>query len=76
MNLISTSSVDEVQGAFVIVHLRVYVFPATPLKVEVGLEVFPKDPPVPLIILHVPVPTAGALAASVTDVNPQVDAPI
>ena len=29
-------------------------------------------PPAPLIILHAPVPMVGALAASVTDVNPQV----
>ena len=29
-------------------------------------------PPAPLIILHAPVPTVGALAAKVTEVNPQV----
>ena len=29
-------------------------------------------PPAPLIILHEPVPIVGELAASVTDVNPQV----
>ena len=29
-------------------------------------------PPAPLTILHAPVPTVGAFAAKVTEVNPQV----
>ena len=76
MNLISTSSIDETHGAFDIVHLKVYVFPATPLNVEVGLEAFANDPPAPLIMLHAPVPTIGVLAASVIVVNPHVEKPI
>ena len=40
----------------------------------VGLVASTKLPPAPLIILHAPVPTPGALAARVTEVNPQVAA--
>ena len=35
------------------------MFPAAPENVEVGLLVFPKEPPVPLTMLHAPVPTVG-----------------
>jgi hypothetical protein len=50
--------------------------PAVPLNVEVGLAALPKLPPVPLWTLHIPVPTLGVLAARVTEVWPQVAAPI
>ena len=43
-----------------------------PLKVDVGLDDVVIVPPVPLTILHAPVPIVGELAASVTDVSPQV----
>ena len=71
MKVIVTSSVLAVQGALLIVHRNVYVFPAVPLKVLVGLEAVPKLPPVPLTMLHPPVPTVGVLAANVVLVTPQ-----
>ena len=71
-----TSLVDAVQGLLEIVHLNVYVAPAVPLKVEVGLEGVLIVPPAPDIMLHAPVPTEGVLAASVTDVKPQVAGPV
>ncbi len=52
------------------------MLPAVPLKVEVGLEGVVTVPPLPLIILHAPVPTEGELAARVTCVRPQVDEPV
>ena len=52
------------------------MLPAVPLKVEVGLAVLAKLPPVPLTMLHWPVPTVGALAARVTWVRPQVVTPV
>jgi hypothetical protein len=54
------------------VHLNVYVAPAVPVKVDVGLDVVVIVPPVPLTMLQVPVPTVGVLPANVTVVNPQV----
>ena len=71
MNVITTSSVLGVQGALLIVHRRVYVVPAVPLKVLVALAVLPKLPPVPLTMLHAPVPTVGVFAANVVLVTPQ-----
>jgi len=76
LKVIATSSVDAVQGLLEIVHLKVYVCPATPLKFVVELFVLAKDPPVPDTILHKPVPIEGVLAASVTVVNPQVAVPV
>jgi hypothetical protein len=76
LNVMTTSSVDAVQGAFEMVHLKVYVVPAVPLNVDVGLAAFPKLPPAPLTILHAPVPAAAVLAASVTVVSPHVAAPV
>ena len=76
MKVIVTSSLDGVHGALLIVHLKVYVVPATPEKVEVGLEGVVILPPAPETIVHNPDPTAGALPASVTDINPQVDDPV
>ena len=72
MNVITTSSVDAVHGLLLIVHLKVYVVLAVPVNVDVLLEGVVTVPPAPLIILHEPVPIVGELAASVTDVNPQV----
>jgi hypothetical protein len=76
LNVITTSSVDAVQGEFDIVHLKVYDVPAVPLNAEVLLDGVEMVPPNPLTILHNPVPTVGEFAASVTDVNPQVEAPV
>jgi hypothetical protein len=71
-----TSSVDGVQGALEIVHLNVYAVPATPVNVLVGLVGVVTVPPTPEVIVHAPVPIAGALAARVTDVKPHVAAPV
>ncbi len=64
-----------VHGLLVMVQRNVYEFPATPVNVDIELAVLPKDPPVPLTIVHPPVPTEGELAASVTEVIPQVALP-
>jgi hypothetical protein len=72
LKVITTSSEDGAQGALDIVHLKVYVVPAVPVNVDVGLPAFPKLPPEPETILHEPVPTAALLAASDTVVKPQV----
>ena len=61
--VITTSSVEGKQGAFEIVQRRVYVFPATPVKAEVGLEAVAIEPPAPEMMLHAPVPLVGVLAA-------------
>jgi hypothetical protein len=76
LNVITTSSVDAVHGLLEIVHLNVYVEPAVPLKVDVALDAVVIVPPVPLTMLHAPVPTVAALPARVTVVNPQVDVPV
>ena len=47
-----------------------------PLKVDVFNAALLKLPPNPLTIVQAPVPVAGLLAASVTVVNPHVDAPV
>ncbi len=60
-----TSSVDAVHGELLIVHLSVYVVPAVPLKVLVGLDGVVILPPVPDTILHAPVPIVGVLPANV-----------
>ena len=76
LNAITTSSVEAVHGLLLILQRNVYVLPAVPVKVDVGLEEVVTVPPVPLIILHAPVPTVGVLAARVTVVSPQVAAPV
>lgn len=76
LNVILTSSVEGVHDALVIVHLNVYVDPATPVKVLVGLVGVVTVPPIPEVIVQAPVPTAGAFAAKVTVVNPHVAAPV
>jgi hypothetical protein len=66
-----TSSVTAVQGGFVTVHLNVALVPAgTPVTVEVG-EDGVVIVAVPLTTVHVPVPAAGAVAASVKLLVPQ-----
>ena len=45
--------------------------PNVPVKVAVGLVFRLNEPPAPLIIVQVPVPIAGVLAASVAVVTPQ-----
>ena len=67
----TTLSLLGVQEALLIVQRKVYETPAVPVKVEVGEEVFPKDPPAPLTFDQSPVPNAGVLAARVAVVNPQ-----
>jgi hypothetical protein len=76
LNLMVTSSVDAVQGELLIVHRNVYVVPAVPQKLDVGLVGVVIDPPDPLTILHKPVPTAGVFPARGTQVKPQVEAPV
>lgn len=70
-----TSSVEEPHGLLLMVHRSVYDAPAVPLNAEVGLEAFPKEPPVPLTILQEPVPVDGKFAAKETVVSPQVEVP-
>ena len=41
------------------------------MKVAAGLVLNEKLPPAPLIMVHVPVPLVGVLAARVVDVTPQ-----
>jgi hypothetical protein len=76
LNVTTTSLVDAVQGLFDMVHLKVYVVPAMPVKVDVALDGVVTVPPTPDTILQAPVPTDGTFAASVTLVNPQVAAPV
>lgn len=72
-NVIITSSDDEPHGEFVIVHRKVYDVPAVPVKVLTGLEGVAIVPPVPDTMLHNPVPTTGALPASVVFVSPHIE---
>jgi hypothetical protein len=65
-SVITTSSVDGAQGAFVIDQRKVYTVPAAPVKAEVGLDGVVTVPPAPETMLHDPVPTVAALAAKVT----------
>ena len=66
LNVTSTSSVEAVHGLLLMIQRRVYVVPAVPVNVEVGLEVVVTVPPLPLTMLHAPVPTVAVFAASVT----------
>ena len=70
VNVITTSSVEATQGAFAIVQRNVYVLPGVPVNTEVGLLAVVTDPPVPVMIVQVPVPTVGVLPAN-TAVFPQ-----
>ena len=67
-----TSSVDAAHGALDIVQRKTYDVPVVPVKVEPGVVAAANDPPVPLMIVHEPVPTVGLFAARVTVVIPQV----
>ena len=70
-----TSSVDGAHGGLVIVQRKMYVLPAIPVNVVLFRDAFANEPPVPLNIVHPPVPTAGILAANETVVNPHVPTP-
>jgi hypothetical protein len=63
-------------GGFVMVQRKVYAVPAVPVNVLTGLVGVVIDPPVPLTILHAPVPVTGVLPANVTVVIPQVEIPV
>jgi hypothetical protein len=75
-NVIVISSVDEVHGGLLIVHLKTYVVPAVPVNVLLGLFADAIFPPVPDTMLHDPVPTAGVLAASDVLVSPHIEEPV
>ena len=45
--------------------------PSVPVKVAAGLVFSEKLPPTPEMIVQVPVPLVGVLAAKVVDVTPQ-----
>jgi hypothetical protein len=64
------SSDDVLHGLLDIVHLNTYPTPAVPVNVEVGLVGVVILPPVPLTMVHNPVPTLGVLPARVTDMAP------
>jgi hypothetical protein len=66
--VISTSSVLGVQAPFEIVQRSVYVFPRVPVNPEAGLVASENEPPVPLTMVHAPLPTIGLLAANVPEV--------
>jgi hypothetical protein len=76
LNDILTSSVDGAHEPLLIVHLKIYVTPAVPVKVLVELVGAVIVPPVPPTILQDPVPTVGVLAARVAVVNPHIAAPV
>ncbi len=46
--------------------------PATPENEELLAPAFANDPPLPVMIVHKPVPTRGIFPASVTEVDPHV----
>ena len=50
------------------------MLPFIPLNADVAPDGVVTVPPVPEIIVHAPAPAVAALAASVTEVNPQVAA--
>jgi hypothetical protein len=64
VNEMVTSFVLGVQAPLEVVQRRTYDVPDVPLKTEVGLDVVTIVPPVPLMMLHAPVPIVGVLAAS------------
>ena len=70
ITVMDTVEVEATHGALAIVHLKTYVVPKVPVKVAVGSVFKLNDPPAPLMILQVPVPTAGALPAKVVEVTP------
>jgi hypothetical protein len=76
LNVMLTSSVEAVHGAFDIVQRRVYAIPAVPVNVLVGLVGVVIVPPIPAVIVQAPVPITGVLAASVAVVTPHIAAPV
>jgi hypothetical protein len=74
-NVIVTSSTEAVQGELLIVQRNMYVVPAVPVKVLVGLAGVAIFPPVPETMLHEPVPIEGVLPASVVLVIPHIVEP-
>ena len=74
--MITTSSVDAAQGLLDIVQRKVYEEPEAPVNVDVALDGSLIVPPDPLTMLQEPVPSKGALPARVTEVCPQVAAPV
>jgi hypothetical protein len=69
----TTSSVEAVQGALLMVQRKVTLDPlGTPVTVVVGEEAL-VIVPVPLTTVHAPVPTAAVLAARVKVPLPQLD---
>ena len=71
-----TVAEEEAQGGLEIVHCKTYVVPAVPVNAEAGLEGVVTEPPLPLKMLHKPVPTAGVFPASVVEVSPHMLAPV
>jgi hypothetical protein len=74
--VIVTSSAEAVHGELLIVQRNIYVVPAVPVKVLVGLAGVVMLPPVPDTMLHDPVPIVGVLPASVVLVIPHISEPI
>jgi hypothetical protein len=73
--VIVTSSVEAVHGELLIVQRNIYVVPAVPVKLLVGLVGVPMFPPVPETMLHEPVPIDGVLPARVVLVIPHMVEP-
>ena len=67
-NVMTTSSVEAVHGAFEIVQRKVEVVPAVPVNADVGLVGVVMLPPAPETIVHKPVPKTGLFAAKVVEV--------
>jgi hypothetical protein len=67
---VKSISSEDVQRALVIVQRNVYEELADPVKVDIGFVGSVIVPPVPLTMLHNPVPTVGALPASVAEMIP------
>jgi hypothetical protein len=64
----------ELLQLVLIVHCKEYAVHSVPVKVVVGLDASSKLPPVPLMIVHAPVPcsASGVLAARVAVKVPSV----
>jgi hypothetical protein len=66
---ITTSSEEEAQGGFAIVHRNVTLLPETkPVTPDVGLEGVMMEA-VPLMTVQVPAPVAGVLPAKLAEVT-------
>jgi hypothetical protein len=60
--LIVTSSVLGVHEPLVTIHLTLYETPSEPTNCDVGLVGVIIAPPLPLNIVHIPLPMTGAVA--------------